>query len=182
MDIYTPTSINLFSGYGGFDLALRLAGIESRTVCYVEWDKYCQSILEARIRDGVLSDAPIFGGDVREFDGTPWRGRVDIITASPPCQPYSVAGKRQGSKDDAGRNLFPDTLRIIGEIRPGTVYLENVPGIQAKPHDERPVYASEVVGHLASLGYDCRWNITSAADAGANHSRKRWWLVADARS
>ena len=181
MDIYTPTSINLFSGYGGFDLALRLAGIESRTVCYVEWDKYCQSILEARIRDGVLDDAPIWD-DVREFDGTPWRGRVDIITASPPCQPYSVAGKRQGSKDDAGRNLFPDTLRIIGEIRPGTVYLENVPGVQSKPRDERPVYASEVVGHLASLGYDCRWNITSAADAGANHSRKRWWLVADARS
>ena len=176
-----PTSLSLFSGYGGFDLALRLAGIESRTVCYVEWDKYCQQVLRQRQREGFLDDAPIWD-DVREFDGLPWRGRVDIITASPPCQPYSVAGKRQGSKDDAGRNLFPDTLRIIGEVQPRRAYLENVPGIQAKPHDERPVYASEVVGHLASLGYDCRWNITSAADAGANHSRKRWWLVADARS
>ena len=86
VDLHTATSISLFSGYGGFDLALFLAGIESRTVCYVEWDKYCQQVLRQRQIDGFLSDAPIWD-DVREFDGLPWRGRVDIITASPPCQP-----------------------------------------------------------------------------------------------
>ena len=165
---------------GAFDLALRLAGIESRTVCYVEWDKYCQSILEARIKDGVLSDAPIFGGDVREFDGTPWRGRVDIISASPPCQPYSQAGKLRGSTDS--RNLFPDTLRIISEVQPRRVYLENVPGLLVRPKDGRPAYGSVVVGELAALGYDCRWDTISAKDAGAPHLRKRWWLVAHARS
>ena len=177
MDIYTETSINLFSGYGGFDLALRLAGIESRTVCYVEWDKYCQQVIQARIKDGVLDDAPIWD-DVREFDGTPWRGRVDIITASPPCQPYSQAGKLRGADDD--RNLFPDTLRIIGEIQPRRVYVENVPGLNVRPKDGRPAYGSVVVGELAALGYDCRWDTISAKDAGAPHLRKRWWLVADA--
>ena len=172
-----PTSINLFSGYGGFDLALRLAGIGSRTVCYVEWDKYCQQVIQARIKDGVLDDAPIWD-DVREFDGTPWRGRVDIITASPPCQPYSQAGKLRGSTDP--RNLFPDTLRIIGEIQPRRVYVENVPGLNVRPKDGRPAYGSVVVGELAALGYDCRWDTVSAQDAGAPHLRKRWWLVAHA--
>ena len=175
------TKINLFSGYGGFDLALRLAGIESRTVCYVEWDKYCQQVLEARIEDGVLDDAPIWD-DVREFDGVPWRGRVDIISASPPCQPYSTAGKREGKADSKGRNLFPDTLRIVGEVQPRRVYLENVPGLTAKPKDGRPSYISEIIGQFSALGYDCRWDIVSAKDAGAPHLRKRWWLVANARS
>ena len=173
-----PTSISLFSGYGGHDLAVRLSGVQARTVCYVEWDKYCQSILEARIRDGVLDDAPIWD-DVREFDGLPWRGRVDIITASPPCQPYSSAGNRKLDKDH--RNLYPDTLRIIGEVQPRRVYLENVYGLTTKPKDGRPAYAGTVVGALAALGYDCRWDIVSAKDAGAPHLRKRWWLVADAK-
>ena len=173
------TKINLFSGYGGFDLALRLAGIESRTVCYVEWDKYCQQVIQARIGDGVLDDAPIWD-DVRELDGLPWRGRVDIISASPPCQPYSTAGSRLGSSDS--RNLFPDPLRIISEVQPRRVYVENVPGLSTKPKDGRPAYAGTVVGELAALGYDCRWDIVSAKDAGAPHLRKRWWLVADSRS
>ena len=177
MDVLT--SVNLFSGYGGFDLALRLAGIESRTVCYVEWDKYCQQVIQARIKDGVLHDAPIWD-DVREFDGLPWRGRVDIITASPPCQPYSQAGKLRGSRDD--RNLFPDTLRLVSQIRPKTLYVENVPGLNVRPKDRRPAYGSVVVGELAALGYDCRWDTISAKDAGAPHLRKRWWLVAHARS
>ena len=172
------TSISLFSGYGGFDLALRLAGIESRTVCYVEWDKYCQQVIQARIEDGVLDDAPIWD-DVREFDGLPWRGRVDIISASPPCQPYSQAGKLRGASDD--RNLFPDTLRIVSEIRPKTLYLENVPGLNVRPKDGRPAYGAVVVGELAALGYDCRWDTVSAKDAGAPHLRKRWWRVADSR-
>jgi len=170
------TSISLFSGYGGHDLAVRLSGVPTRTVCYVEWDEYCQKILQARIEDGVLDDAPIWD-DVREFDGTPWRGRVDIITASPPCQPYSTAGSRKGASDD--RNLFPDTLRIVSEVQPRRVYVENVPGLTAKPKDGGPSYLSEIIGRFSALGYDCRWDIVSAKDAGAPHLRKRWWLIAE---
>ena len=181
INVEVPTAISLFSGMGAFDLALRLAGIESRTVCYVEWDKYCQQVLQQRFQDepSTLDPAPIWD-DVREFDGTPWRGRVDIITASPPCQPYSVAGKREGDLDSQGRNLFPDTLRIISEVQPRRVYLENVPGISVSPKDGRPAYGGTVVGELAALGYDTRFDIVSAKDAGAPHLRKRWWLVAHA--
>ncbi len=178
MNVDLPTSISLFSGYGGHDLAVRLSGVQARTVCYVEWDKYCQQVLEARMRDGVLDDAPIWD-DVREFDGTPWRGRVDIITASPPCQPYSTAGKREGKADSQGRNLFPDTLRIVSEVQPRRVYVENVPGLTTRPKDGRPSYLSEIIGRFSEIGYDCRWDIVSAKDAGAPHLRKRWWLIAE---
>ena len=103
----TYTELSLFSGYGGFSLGLRLAGIPARTVCYVEWDRYCQRVLQARIADGHLDDAPIWD-DIKSFDGRPWCGAVDILSAGFPCQPHSNAGLRRGADDD--RNLWPDTL------------------------------------------------------------------------
>lgn len=161
--------ISLFSGYEGFGLGLKLGGINVRTVAYCELDRFCQSILRARIRDGVLDDAPIWA-DARDFPGHLFNGKVDIITAGFPCQPHSAAGKRKGSADE--RNLWPDTLRIIGDVGPGYVLLENVPGILTNG------YGGTVVGQLSELGYDCQWGIVSAADAGANHQRKRWWVLA----
>ena len=173
MDIHTEMS--LFSGYGGFSLGLRLAGLNTRTICYVEWDKYCQQVLRQRQREGFLDDAPIWD-DVREFDGTPWHGRVDILTAGFPCQPHSNAGLRKGADDH--RNLWPDTLRIIGEVGPRLTILENVPGILVRPDDGREAYGGTVVGELAAAGYDAEWRVVSAADAGAPHLRNRWWLLA----
>ena len=73
--------LSLFSGAGGGILAGTLLGW--KTIGYVEWDKYCQQIIRARIKDGIYPDAPIFG-DVRSFDGTPWRGYVDVISAGFP--------------------------------------------------------------------------------------------------
>jgi len=105
--------LSLFSGYGGFSLGLRLAGIQTRTVAYVEWAKYPQEILKARIKDGYLDDAPIFS-DISSFRGEQFRGVCDILTASFPCQPFSVAGKQRGSDDE--RNLWPETLRLIREV------------------------------------------------------------------
>ena len=169
----TLTELNLFSGYGGFNLGLRLAGIPVQTVCYVEWDKYCQQVIQARIEDGLLDDAPIWGGDIRGFNGKPWRGAVDIITASPPCPSFSVAGNRLGGEDD--RNMFPETLRLLDEIRPTYAILENVPGLTL---GERP-YIWDVLGGLSEIGlYECRWDIVSAQDAKAPHKRSRWWCFA----
>ena len=165
--------LDLFSGYGGFALGLRLAGLDATTVCYVEWDKYCQKVIQQRQRDGLLDDAPIWD-DIKSFDGRPWRGCVDLLVAGFPCQPHSVAGKRAGADDD--RNLWPDTLRIISEVGPGIVLLENVPGILVSDGG-RPPYGGTVVGELASIGYDAEWRIVSASEAGAPHLRKRWWLV-----
>jgi DNA (cytosine-5)-methyltransferase 1 len=183
MDIPTGglRELSLFSGYGGFSLALRLAGLRTQTVGYVEWDKYCQQLIQARIGDGLLDDAPIWD-DIKSFDGQPWRGSVDIATAGFPCQPHSTAGLRniaRGISDD--RDLWPDTLRIISEVGPGLVVLENVPGINVRPDDGRPPYGGTVVGELAEAGYDCRWECLSAAAVGAPHLRNRWWLVAHAK-
>ena len=167
--------LSLFSGYGGFSLGLRLAGLETRTVGYLEIDGYCQKILQKRMREGFLDDAPIWA-DIRAFDGTQYRGLVDLVTAGFPCQPHSTAGLRKGADDD--RNLWPDTLRIIGEVGSSLVILENVPGINVRPDDGRPPYGGTVVGELAEAGYDAEWRVVSAADAGAPHLRNRWWLVA----
>ena len=177
MDIRpTYNVLDCFSGYGGFALGLRLAypDADFRTVTYIEWDKYCQQVIQARIEDGHLDDAPIWD-DIKSFDGRPWRGTVDILSAGFPCQPHSNAGLRRGADDD--RNLWPDTLRIIGEVGPRLVILENVPGILVGS-DGRPPYGGTVVGQLSEIGYDAVWAIISAASTGAPHLRNRWWLLA----
>ena len=172
--------LSLFSGYGGFSLGLRLAGLQTRTVAYVEWDKYPQEIIKARIRDGYLSDAPIFA-DISSFRGEQFRGMVDIITAGFPCQPHSVAGLHRGANDD--RNKWPDTLRVIREVGPRIVVLENVPGLaSASKKRGTPAYGGTVVGELASLGYSVHWQTLGAGDVGAPHRRKRWWCIGVADS
>ncbi len=119
------TELSLFSGTGGGLLATtHLLGW--RTVCYVEHDQYAIDVLKARIRDGYLHDAPIWD-DVFTFDGRPWVGLVDVVTAGFPCQPFSVAGKGLGENDP--RNGWPATIRIIREVRPIFTQLENVPGL-----------------------------------------------------
>ena len=167
------TELSLFSGYGGFTLGLRLAGLDIKTVGYVEIDEYCQQIIQARIQDGLLDYAPILR-DIREADFRPMAELVDIITASFPCQPFSVAGQRRGETDE--RNLWPDTLRVVREVGPRFVLLENVPGLLVAPG-----YAGTVVGELAETGYDCFWGCISAATVGAPHLRWRWWCLAYAR-
>ena len=164
--------LSLFSGYGGFSLALKLTGIQTRTVAYVEWEKYPQEILKARIRDGILSDAPVFS-DISSFRGEQFRGVVDIITAGFPCPPFSTAGPKRGAEDP--RNKWPDTLRVIREVAPRYVLLENVAGISnASRKRGTPSYGGVVVGQLAEAGYDCFWQIIGADDVGAPHRRKRW--------
>ncbi len=163
--------LSLFSGYAGLSLGLRLTRLDIQTVAYMEIDPYCQKVLKARIQDGYLDDAPIFP-DIRAFNGEQCRGLVDIITAGFPCQPHSNAGERKGETDP--RNLWPDTLRVIGEVRPRWVLLENVPGIT---HGKRR-YSSTVIGDLSAIGYDSRWGLVSAAAVGAPHLRWRWWCLA----
>jgi DNA (cytosine-5)-methyltransferase 1 len=107
---------------------------------------------------------------VRTFDGQPWRGLVDVVSAGFPCQPFSFAGKRQGADDD--RNLWPETIRIIREVGSRYALLENVPGLLN--HD----YFGEILGDLAAAGFDAEWDVVSAASVGARHRRDRLWVVA----
>jgi DNA (cytosine-5)-methyltransferase 1 len=172
--------LDLFSGYGGFSLGLTLAGLQMRTVMYVEWERYPQEIIKARIKDGFLDDAPIWG-DISTLDGQQLRGVVDLITAGFPCQPHSVAGQKRGASDE--RNLWPETLRVIREVEPRYVILENVPGLLSASSDGgTPAYGGTVVGELASLGYSVHWRTIGAEDVGAPHRRKRWWCIGVADS
>jgi len=163
--------LSLFSGYSGMTLGLRLAGLEVRTVGYCEIEPYCQELLRRRIRDGFLDWAPIIT-NINGADFRPMAGLVDIITAGFPCQPHSKAGRRLGKEDK--RNLWPDTLRVIRDVGPRYVLLENVQGLA----DGADPYAAEIIGQLSEVGMDAVWGLHSAAEAGAPHLRRRWWCLA----
>ena len=169
--------LSLFSGAGGGLLGTKLLGF--RAVGYVERDPYCQAILEARIADGLLDCAPVFG-DVRSFLRDGWaeryRGLVDVVSAGFPCQPFSVAGKGLAHADD--RNFWPETAEVLRLVRPAFALLENVPGLLSGSHN----YFEKVLSDLASLGFDAEWRVLGADDAGAPHRRKRLWIVAASES
>ena len=162
----------LFDGYGGFELGFRLAGLDIRTVCRVERDSHAAATLVARMEEETLDRAPIWD-DVTTFDGRPWAGRVDLITAGFNCQPFSSAGQSRGVDDE--RWLWPDIARIVAEVGPRFVYLENVGGLVRLGGLDR------VCGDLADLGFDAEWGLLSAAAVGAPHKRERFWLLAMAR-
>ena len=164
--------LSLFSGAGGGLLGSKLLGW--RHVGYVEYEKYCQEIINQRIKDGFLDEAPIFG-DIDEFiksgASKKYKGYVDVVTAGFPCQPFSVAGKQKGQDDE--RNKWPQTLQCIRDIQPRYAFLENVPGLLNSG------YFSEILSSLAQAGYNARWIVLGADDVGAWHRRKRLWIKAE---
>lgn len=163
--------LHLFAGIGGGILGGMLLG--HRCVGAVEIDPYCQKVLRARQADGILPPFPIHD-DIRTFDGTAWRGRVDVVAGGFPCQDVSVAGKLQGL-DGKRSGLWSEMRRVIREVGPRYVFVENVPGLLVGGMDR-------VLGDLADLGFDAEWCVLSAADCGAPHLRKRVWILADAGS
>ncbi len=162
--------ISLFSGIGALDLAVRSV-LGAETEAYVEIDGFCQKVLRARMKDGYLEKAEIFG-DVRKFK---WE-KTDMVVGGFPCQPFSLAGERKGESDD--RNMWPDTLRVIRMARPEYVFLENVPGLLSGDGEGRQPYVYTILANLAEEGFDAEWEIIGADDAGAPHRRKRWFCFA----
>ena len=159
----------LCAGVGGLELGLRLAmGGDYRTVCYVEREAYCAAVLVARMEDEALDRAPIWD-DLSTFEGSFWCDRVGVITAGYPCQPFSTAGGRRGAKD--ARHLWPEVSRIIGEVDPAYVFLENVEG-------HITLGLEEVRANLLGMGYRVSAGIFSAAECGAPQLRKRLFVLA----
>ena len=164
-----PTRVlSICTGIGGLDLGVRLAVPGSRVVGYVERDSYSAAVIVARMGDEALDEAPIWD-DVATFDGRRWRGAVDIVTAGFPCQPWSTAGSRAGTADP--RWIWPDIARIIGEVGPEWVFLENVPGLVSGGG------LAEVLGSLATLGFDAEWTSVWASEVGAPHRRERVFIL-----
>jgi len=160
----------LFAGAGGGVLGGHLLGWQ--TVCAVENDPYAIAVLCARQNDGVLPPFPIWD-DVCTFDGRPWRGIVDVVSGGFPCTDISAAGKGAGI-DGAASGLWSEMARIVGEVRPRYVFVENSPLLVSRG-------LARVLSDLAALGYDARWGVLGADDAGAPHRRKRIWIVAHAQ-
>src|SRR3990167_1026125 len=145
------TNLSLFSGAGVLDLAAKWTG-KIRTVAYVECDPYAQGVLLSRMRDGSLDDAPIFE-DIKSFDGRSLEGSINIVSGGFPCQDVSVAGKRIGIRDGIRSGLWSEFARIIREVRPRCVLVENVPGLLIYPG------AGVVLRELAVLGFDAEWRV-----------------------
>ncbi len=164
------TNLSLFSGAGGLDLGARMVG-GFKTVAYVEFDRYAQGVLMSRMRSGDLDDAPIFE-DVRTFDGTSLRGSVDVMSGGFPCQDLSIAGKRGGVREGNRSGLWFEYARIIREVGPRFVFVENVSGLLLGGN------LGIVLGELAEMGFDAEWCMFPAGAVGAPHIRERVFLLA----
>ena len=158
----------LFAGAGGGILGGHLLGW--RTVCAVEWEPYAACVLAARQNDGLLPPFPIWD-DVQTFDGKPWRGIVDVVSGGFPCTDISAAGKGAGIDGEAS-GMWREMARIIHEVRPRYVFVENSPMLTSRG-------LGRVLGDLASMGFDAKWGVLGAADVGAPHQRDRIWIVAE---
>ena len=159
--------LHLFAGAGGGILGGILLG--HRTVCAVELEPYCRKVLLQRQRDGILPKFPIWD-DICTFDGTPWKGKVDIVCGGFPCQDISAAGKGAGITGERS-GLWSEMARIIGEIRPKYAFVENSPMLVGRG-------LTRVIGDLAEMGYNASWIVLGASDVGANHKRERIWILA----
>lgn len=158
----------LFAGAGGGILGGHLMGW--RTVCAVERDAYAAQVLAQRQNDGALPAFPIWS-DVCSFDGRPWRGLVDVVSGGFPCQDISAAGSGAGISGSRS-GLWGQMARIVGEVRPAYVYVENSPLLVGRG-------LAVVLSDLAEMGYDAQWCTVSASDLDAPHQRERIWIVAN---
>ena len=156
---------SLFAGIGGFDLGFERAGFA--VSWQVEKDAYCQQVLAKH-----WPHVPRFS-DVRDC-GRHNLEPVDVITGGFPCQDLSAAGKMAGL-DGEQSGLWREMLRIVGEVRPRYVVMENVTMLLIRGIDR-------ILGSLAELGYGAEWHLVQACDVGAPHRRGRIWIVADADS
>ena len=159
----------LFAGAGGGILGGHLLGW--RTVCAVEWEPYPASVLCARQNDGLLPPFPIWD-DVQTFDGRPWRGIVQVVSGGFPCQDISAAGKGAGI-DGERSGMWREMARIIHEVRPKFVFVENSPMLTSRG-------LGRVLGDLASMGFDAKWGVLGSIDAELPTYRDRLWIVASA--
>ena len=158
--------LDLFSGIGGFSLGLHSASDKFYTTAFCEIEEFCQAVLKKNFKN-----TPIFS-DIKELNEKTLKaaGAVKpfIITGGYPCQPFSVAGKRKG-KDDP-RNLWSEMFRLIKELKPVWVLAENVEG-------HIKLGLDKVLYDLESQNYTTQTFIIPATGVGANHQRKRLWIM-----
>ncbi|MBR6121918.1 MAG: DNA cytosine methyltransferase [Prevotella sp.] len=159
------TSIEICAGAGGQALGLEMAGFSH--VALVEYEQdYCKCLKANRPHWNIHCM------DVRRFDGKPYRYKVDLLAGGVPCPPFSIAGKQLGADDE--RDLFPQMLRLVEEIDPKAVMIENVRGFLGKQFDG---YRSCIIDKLNSLGYNVHLRLLNASDYGVPQLRPRAVII-----
>ena len=157
--------LDLFSGIGGFSLGLERAGFE--TVAFCEIDKKCHKVLNKHWPDvPIFEDVCTLTKELLDERGI----TVDVICGGFPCQDISLAGKGAGIEGERS-GLWTEYARIISELRPKFVIVENVAALLSRGLDR-------VLGDLAEIGYDAEWHCIPASAVGAPHRRDRIWIVA----
>jgi len=152
---------SLFSGIGGFDLAAEWMGWDNVFQC--EIDEWCITRLNKNFPNVKRYK------DIKTFNANEYKGKIDILTGGYPCQPFSVAGSQKAKKDD--RHLWPYMYERIKEIEPTWIICENV-------HGHIELGLDEVLLDLANIGYTTMPFIVPATSKGANHNRRRVYIVA----
>jgi len=158
--------VEICAGAGGQALGLELAGFAHAAAVDIDADA-CETLRRNR-----GSRWKIIEADVASLDGTEFRG-VDLLAGGVPCPPFSVAGHQLGGADE--RDLFPQALRLVAEIGPRAVLLENVRGLAAARFE---AYRAQVLARLGGLGYRAWWRIMLASDHGVPQLRPRLVLAA----
>lgn len=195
-------AIELFAGAGGLAIGGTLAGFEHQAV--VEWNHDACSTIRLNQSLGVrlVEGWPLFEGDVREFDYSPFAGTVDLVAGGPPCQPFSLGGKHRGHEDT--RDMFPEVARAVRELRPKAFIVENVKGLLRQTfasyfnyiilrltYPEQPIRSGETWerhlgrleehhtgrAHLDGLSYQVVYRLVNAADHGVPQKRERVVIV-----
>lgn len=160
---------SIFSGIGGFDLAAHW--MKWTNVFHCEIDPFCQKIIKQHFPESILYE------DIRTAKLIQHRRRINVLSAGFPCQPYSLAGKRQGTADD--RNLWPETIGAVEQIQPDWFVGENVFGIV---NWSKGLVFHQVQTDLEVAGYEVFPFLLPAASVGAPHRRDRIWFVAHRKS
>ena len=158
-------SIEFCAGAGGQALGLEQAGFSHEALVEIEPD-FAKTLRLNRPQWDVRT------ADMNEFDGRPFKG-VDLLAGGLPCPPFSIAGKQLGALDE--RNLFPAALRLVDEIRPKAVMIENVRGFLSAVFED---YRLQLKAQLAKLGYHTEWRLLNASDFGVPQLRPRVVIVA----
>lgn len=158
-------SIEFCAGAGGQAIGLEQAGFRHEALIEIEPD-FAQTLKLNRPGWNVFAD------DMNAFDGRPFKG-LDLLAAGLPCPPFSVAGKQLGDRDE--RNLFPAALRLIDEIQPKAVMIENVRGFLSAVFED---YRASLKNQLSKLGYHTDWRLLNASDFGVPQLRPRVVIIA----
>ena len=157
--------IDMFSGPGGLALGLKRAGF--RVAASVEINRDAMDTYASHDTDAIH-----FNKDVRDVSFLPFRGRIDLVAGGPPCQPFSIGGLRKASAD--ARDMIPEFVRCLNEVRPESFIMENVPGLLLKRTRQ---YFESILASLSSLGYFLNWGVLNAADFGVPQKRRRVFIL-----